>query len=59
MDQYWICKKKILLFVSYSIGTLKLISGNNSSHPDYRASETFLSLSSFLQIVCIFKRLHC
>lgn len=44
MDQYWICKKKILLFVSYSIGTLKLISGNNSSHPDYRTSETLLSL---------------
>lgn len=44
MDQYWICEKKILLFVSYSIGILKLMSGNNSSHPDYRTSEMFLSL---------------
>lgn len=44
MDQYWICEKKILLFVSYFIGILKLMSGNNSSHPDYRTSEMFLSL---------------
>lgn len=44
MDHYWICEKKILLFVSYFIGILKLMSGNNSSHPDYRTSEMFLSL---------------
>lgn len=53
MDQYWICEKKILVFVSYSIGILKLVSGNNSSHPDYRTSETFLSLYFLVPADCL------
>lgn len=53
MDQYWMCKKKILLFVSYSIGMLKLISGNNSSPPDDRTSEMSLSLSLLVSADCL------
>ncbi|XP_051623950.1 protein phosphatase 1F isoform X1 [Manacus candei] len=52
MDQYWMSKKKILLFACYSIGILKLISGNSSSHPDYRTSETFLSLYFLVPADC-------
>lgn len=59
IDQYWTCKKKILLFACYSIGILKLISGNSSSHPEYRPSEIFLSLYFFVPADCVFKHLHC
>lgn len=44
IDQYWMCKKKMLLFACYSMGILKLISGNRSSHPEHTTSEIFLSL---------------
>jgi len=47
------CKKKILLFACYSIGILKLISGNSSSHPEYRTSEIFLSLYFLVPEDCL------
>jgi len=53
IDQYWMCKKKILLFACYSIGILKLISGNSSSHPEYRTSEIFLSLYFLVPEDCL------
>lgn len=53
IDQYWTCKKKILLFACYSIGILKLISGNSSSQPEYRTSEIFLSLYFLVPAGCL------
>lgn len=46
-------KKKILLVACYSIGILKLISGNSSSHPERRTSEIFLSLYFLVLADCL------
>lgn len=53
IDQYWTCKKKILLFACYSIGILKFISGNSSSHPEYKTSQIFLSLYFLVPADCL------